>query len=264
MRLALPAIAGVAVLAACSSFGAEDVAPTDAGGAGPDAQGADAAVEGAPVVPGARLCPVAGALFCSDFEQGALIAEWLPETTPTFFLTLDSVGGEHAHALRATLGSGSKAVSPRETLEKSIGSPSHTIYAFDVLVDQSDPNAVVEIASVGTVEAASTLAFHITLEKGSFAFAEYSRAGNPPYNSTKLIPIDAKWHRFEITAAAEGATVRVTARVDGGPPLVDRPTMVKPSSAPPTQLRVSAGVNNISTVSTTLRYAIDNLTVFAH
>jgi hypothetical protein len=181
--------------------------------------------------------------------------------TPIHFLTLDSLGGEHAHALRATLNNGSKAITARETLEKNIGGPSRTAYAFDLLVDQSDVNAVVEVASLGTLEAASTLAFHITLEKGRFGFAEYSRGGNPPYNVTQLIAIDANWHRFEIVAAAAASTVHVTVRVDGAA-LVDRDTVVKPASAPPTQLRVTAGVNNINTVTAKLRYAIDNLTVF--
>lgn len=271
MRLARPVIACLGVLAACaitacSSFGAErgDTADAAASEAStPDASAADAPIEGGATTDGragANFCPVTGAIFCSDFEQGELTKEWLPEDTPPQFLTLDTAG-EHGHVLRVTLGPDSADIAVDAVLDKELGTPTGITYALDVRVDQRGSTDYVELASLFSEASNEYLAFHVLIEDGSFAYAEYGNAAQPTYASTKLVPVDDLWHRFEVDVTY-ALPIRIKVRVDGKT-ILDRETQIKVSSIPAGERHLLVGVNEFKPLAGKFSCMIDNVTVFA-
>lgn len=245
---------------ACSSFGEDPASATQPIGDGGDAGAVlDGASEGAPATP-AAFCPVPGAVFCSDFEQGDLTAEWLPEATPTKFLSLVAAG-DHGSALHAKLTTTSVMAAKSETLQTELGKPATVTYAFDLRVEQKAAAQSVEVASLRTADSMSTLAFHILLSGNDFAYAEYTKLPVSGYDRTALLPIDEAWHRFEVEVSY-GPPVKVVVRADGKV-LVDRAPNITFTSVPLSPLQLAVGVQNIAQVTGDLAYSIDNVTVFA-
>jgi len=254
------------VYGGCSSFGEDSSSPADGGVSVPPEGGieAEASVDGDAAI--LRFCPVAGAVFCSDFEAGSLTQEWLPTATPTRFLTLEQLPGAHDHVLRAQLGAesgmpgGKPAVA--ETLSKRFPRSVSVRYALDLRVDQQSAGQSIEIASLKTTNAVSTTAFHIGIVGNDFFFGEYAsgaEAGATKYKESPIGTIDAKWHRFEVDVFYTGI-IEVEVRVDTATVISRRQTTVRPIAEPTPEVDLTVGVSGVRNVTGTVGYAIDNVT----
>jgi hypothetical protein len=247
-------------LGACSSFG-EASPSTDAGVDAPADSGG--AVDSGTDAASARFCSSAtNAFFCSDFESGALLAEWVPVTkAPQYFLTLDQAPGQ-GHVLRAKLDGTSSMSATAETLDKQFTRTSTPVtYALRLRVDQSTVSQSVEIASLRTADENATLAFHIGIAGGAFFFAEFAQGAMAPkdYKESALGAVDTAWHRFEVQVTYEPVLL-VEVRMDDQV-VVKRPSAVVPTTALVNGLVLSVGVNSIRSVTENLSYAIDDVTL---
>lgn len=270
MRRTFVALALASLLyAGCSSFGSDSSSPAD-GGVGVPPEGgivADASVDGDAATK--RFCPVTGALFCSDFEAGNLIQEWLPTATPTRFLTLRQSSDPPGHVLRAQLdaASGMPGGKPgqAETLSKRFSRSLSVRYALDLRVDQQSADQSLEIASLKTTDSLSTTAFHIGIAGTDFFFGEYAsgaEAGATKYNESAIGTIDAKWHRFEVEVFYTDI-IEVAVRVDTATVIPRRQTTVRPIAEPTPDVDLTVGVSGIRKVTGPVGYAIDNVTFSA-
>lgn len=255
MRRAVFALAAL-LHAGCSPFSEASTPAVTEEDAGVDAATADAGADAA----SKRFCPVSGALFCSDFEEGALIQEWLPESaTPKRFLTL-APSPDHGNVLLTTLDANSAAAGRQVILARTIKRPASVTYALDLRVDQHSTSQSVEVASLRTASATVTTAFHVVIGDGDLLFAEFAKASATPYKSSTLGVIDGAWHRIEVSVFYEPA-IEVAVRVDGNMIIARRPISVGPAAPPTNDVVLSVGANDVTTVTGPLSYMIDNVTL---
>jgi hypothetical protein len=238
------------VASACGAFSAAPNEAGDAGSSGSSGGDAGPAGDGASGAP--KVCPVAGFLFCSDFERGELTAEWPGAAVPAQFLTLGTDPDPlHAHVAHATMTTVMDANAP---LFKELGGHFDTVtYAFDLRIDGPVTPQEIEVATVVSAKTGPPLAFHIAIAGSRFVFAEF--LADVEYQATDLGPTDAAWHHFEVTIDYR-APVRVKARMDQTE--INRDMSFAAGAAAGDPQKVGVGVTHIDKATAPFSYSVDN------